>query len=82
MAALGHPIVSDRLYMMNDADYLAWAANKPSDDAPLPRHALHCAQTTIWHPGLERPFTATAPLAPDIHAFLRSLAPTQHNLDI
>lgn len=40
---------------------------------PLPRHALHCAQTTIWHPGLERPFTATAPLAPDIRTFLQSL---------
>ena len=76
LAALGHPIVGDRLYTMNDADYLAWCEDKTSDDAPLPRHALHCAETTIWHPGLERPFTATAPLAPDIRVFLHALDPT------
>ncbi|MCA9917542.1 MAG: RluA family pseudouridine synthase [Anaerolineales bacterium] len=73
LAALGHPIVGDRLYTMNDADYLAWCEDKTGDDAPLPRHALHCAQTTIWHPGVERPFTATTPLAPDIRTFLQSL---------
>ncbi|MCA9899139.1 MAG: RluA family pseudouridine synthase [Ardenticatenaceae bacterium] len=76
LAALGHPIVGDRLYTMSDADYLAWCENKASDDAPLPRHALHCAQTTIWHPHEERPLTFTAPLAPDIHTFLQTLDPS------
>lgn len=80
LAALGHPIVGDRLYTMNDADYLAWCEDKSSDDAPLPRHALHCAQTTIWHPHLKRPFTCTAPLAPDIYAFLQTLDPTFDDL--
>ena len=76
LAALGHPIVGDRLYTMNDADYLAWCEDKVSDETPLPRHALHCAATTIWHPHLERPFTAAAPLAPDILAFLQTLDPS------
>ncbi|WP_420632091.1 RluA family pseudouridine synthase [Candidatus Leptofilum sp.] len=76
LATLGHPIVGDRLYTMNDADYLAWCEDKSSDGTPLPRHALHCAQTTIWHPHWERPFTFSAPLAPDIHTFLHALDPS------
>ena len=79
LAALGHPILGDRLYTMSDADYLAWCEDKSSDDTPLPRHALHCAQTTIWHPHEKRPLTLTAPLAPDIHAFLQTLDPTVTN---
>ncbi|MBK7897211.1 MAG: RluA family pseudouridine synthase [Anaerolineaceae bacterium] len=75
LAALGHPIVGDRLYTLSDADYLAWCAEKPSDNAHLTRHALHCAETTIWHPHEERPFTFHAPLAPDIHTFLQTLDP-------
>ncbi|WP_420644883.1 RluA family pseudouridine synthase [Candidatus Leptofilum sp.] len=75
LAELGYPIVGDRLYTMSDAEYLAWCEDKSSDNAPLLRHALHCAETTIWHPYLERPFTFNAPLASDILTFLQSLTP-------
>lgn len=75
LAALGHPLVGDRLYTLSDADYLAWCEDKTSDDAPLPRHALHCAETIIWHPQQQRPLTFHAPLAPDIRAFLQTLDP-------
>ncbi|GJM41487.1 MAG: RNA pseudouridine synthase [Ardenticatenaceae bacterium] len=76
LAAVGHPIVGDRLYTMDDTAFLAWCKDKSSDNAPLPRHALHCAQTTIWHPHWKRPFTFRAPLAPDIRTFLQTLDPT------
>jgi len=75
LAALGHPIMGDRLYTLSDAEFLAWCENKSSDDAPLPRQALHCAQTTIWHPQQKRPLTIKAPLASDIRAFLQTLDP-------
>ena len=76
LATLGYPIIGDRLYTMSDADFLAWCADKQSDAAPLPRQALHCSQTTIWHPHLKRPLTVTAPLPSDIQVLLQTLDPT------
>ncbi len=78
LAALGHPIVGDRLYNSpSDADFLAgFAEDEHSADDPMPRQALHCAQTTIWHSQLKRPLTLTTPLAADIRAFLQTLDPT------
>ncbi len=75
LAALGHPIVGDRLYSMNDAAFLAWCEDKKSDGLSLPRQALHCQQTTIWHPHLQRPLTITASLPSDILTFLQTLDP-------
>ncbi len=82
LAAIGHPIAGDRLYTLSDADFLAWCEDKSRDNKPLPRQALHCAQTTIWHPHEQRPLTLTAPLAPDIGAFLQTLDPTFNAHDI
>ncbi|MBK8902345.1 MAG: RluA family pseudouridine synthase [Anaerolineaceae bacterium] len=76
LAAIGHPIAGDRLYTLNDAEFLAWCEDNSRDGVPLPRQALHCAQTTIWHPQLKRPLTLTAPLATDIVAFLHTLDPS------
>jgi RluA family pseudouridine synthase len=73
LAALGHPIVGDRLYSMSDAQFLAWCEDKQSDGLSLPRQALHCQKTTIWHPHLKRPLTITAPLPTDLVTFLQSL---------
>lgn len=73
LAALGHPIVGDRLYTMSDADFLAWCEDKQSDNGLLPRQALHSAQTTICHPHSKRPLTLTAPLPADIQSLIRSL---------
>ncbi|MCP4420932.1 MAG: RluA family pseudouridine synthase, partial [Chloroflexi bacterium] len=75
LATLGHPIVGDRLYTLNDAQFLAWCEDKKSDQLPLARQALHCEQTTIWHPHLKRPLTITAPLPPDMLTLLQSLDP-------
>ncbi len=76
LAALGHPIVGDSLYTMNDAEFLAQFEAGGSDKAPLPRQALHCAQTIIWHPRQKRPLSINAPLAHDIQTFLKTIDPT------
>lgn len=82
LAAIDHPIAGDRLYTMSDAEFLAWCEDKGRNDGPLPRQALHCAQTTIWHPHEKRPLTLTAPLANDIVAFLQMLDPTCNAHDL
>jgi 23S rRNA-/tRNA-specific pseudouridylate synthase len=73
---LDHPIVGDTLYTMNDAEFLAQFEASSRVEPLLPRHALHCAQTTIWHPHEKRPLTITAPLAADIQPFLKTLDPS------
>ena len=75
LAALGHPIVGDSLYTMSDAEFLAQFEDDGEELSPLPRHALHCVQTIIWHPHQKRPLTITAPLASDILIFLQTLDP-------
>ncbi|MAT97429.1 MAG: hypothetical protein CL608_09830 [Anaerolineaceae bacterium] len=76
LAALGHPIVGDSLYTMNDAEFLAQFEAGSRVEPLLPRHALHCAQTTVWHPHKKRPLTITAPLASDIQTFLTTIDPS------
>jgi RluA family pseudouridine synthase len=75
LAALGHPIVGDSLYTLSDAEFLAQFEDGSEGLSPLPRHALHCAQTTIWHPHKKRPLTLNAPLANDIQTFLKTIEP-------
>ena len=76
LAALGHPIVGDSLYTLSDAEFLAQFEADGSNTSPLARQALHCAQTTIWHPHQKRPLTINAPLAKDIQTFLETIDPT------
>lgn len=76
LAALGHPIVGDSLYTMSDVEFLAQFEAVSHVEAALPRHALHCAQTTIWHPYEKRPLTITTPLARDIQTFLKTIDPS------
>lgn len=74
LAAIGHPIVGDRLYTMSDADYLA-ALQETADPPPLiDRQALHCAANQFTHPATGEPLTITAPLPPDMQALLEQVA--------
>ena len=84
MAALGHPIVGDQLYTLSDSDFLArfTVAHEQNDAVPLPRQALHCAQTIIWHPHTKRPLTISAPLPADITTFLQTIDPTINALTV
>jgi len=70
LAAIGHPIVGDALYRMNDADYLAYRQNLPAANGALQRQALHSHQLQFRHPVTQTPCILTAPLAADIERFI------------
>lgn len=75
LAAIGHPIIGDALYTMDDAAYLAWVERGIHNGqmAQIRRQALHCAATHFTHPVTGQPTTFTAPLPADIAALLDGL---------
>ncbi len=75
LAAVGHPIVGDGLYQMNDEDYLQWVRNGRSpDNMPLlQRQALHCAATQFTHPVTGEPCKLEAPLPDDMTQLIEKL---------
>ena len=81
LAAIGHPIIGDALYRMDDAAYLDWVERgvHAGQMARLARQALHCAATRFTHPVTGLPTTFTAPLPADIAALLdgHDLYPTR-----
>lgn len=72
---LGHPIVGDRLYMLDDETYVRWREERDSAEFAdlLPRQALHSSQTAFIHPITKKAVTITAPLADDIQLMLDEL---------
>jgi RluA family pseudouridine synthase len=74
LAALGHPLVGDRLYQSSDDTYLDWAGGgKPQGDWLLNRHALHCLENRFHHPHNGAPCAIHAPLAADIKRLITRL---------
>ena len=71
LAAIGHPIVGDRLY--------GGGALPPTPTLPggSPRHFLHAARLELTHPALGTPLALTAPLPPELETVLRSLGVAQ-----
>ncbi len=69
LAALGHPIVGDRLYTMSDAAYLDWCARKTPHPL-IQRQALHSAAVQFIHPRTQQPLRLTAPLPADIQTLI------------
>ena len=63
MAALGHPLVADRLY----------ARGRGSRDLGIARQALHAEAISFRHPATGAPMRIAAPLAPDFAAALAVL---------
>lgn len=77
LASLGHPIVGDMLYRLNDADFLAYCEAPHRFQAPLlGRQALHCEAYTFFHPFLAKEMTVEAPLAADIVGLIAQMAVT------
>lgn len=68
LAAIGHIIVGDRLYKLDDAAYVDWRENRhaPQYADWLTRHALHCSAMIFTHPHTEKSCTIKADLATDI----------------
>lgn len=79
LASIGHPLVGDALYQMNDEQYLAWCAGQYAPEPPLllNRQALHCAETRFIHPRTGSSCTITAPLPDDLRTMMESLSASQ-----
>ena len=82
-AAVGHPIVGDKLYGAGEALFMRAceeelsAPELPSDLLAafdgLPRHALHAHRLTFPHPRTAQPTTVESPLPADLAAYMASL---------
>lgn len=75
LAAIGHPIVGDKLYP-DPAPFLEFIATGMTEALGarllLPRHALHAASLCFPHPADGRMVTLGAPLPADLVEFLHS----------
>ena len=73
LAALGFPIVGDKLYGHGDDAFMRYCSEGLVPELArlfvLPRHALHAARVTFPHPDGSS-VTADAPLPPDLAALL------------
>lgn len=69
MAELGHPLLGDALYQMDDERYLDYVRGKDEGRPPLDgigRHALHCLGYRFRHPLTRQEVEIEAPLADDL----------------
>ena len=76
LAAIGHPIVGDKLYRSESEEQFRHWCNHPEEAADaelIGRHALHCTATAFTHPFTQEPFRVEAPLAADIAGLLTRL---------
>lgn len=77
LSAIGCPIVGDKLYGPDPTcllEYMdtGWSASLAAR-LMLPRHALHAADVTFWHPISRRELSVSCPLAGDLQAYWDSL---------
>jgi RluA family pseudouridine synthase len=72
LAAIGAPVVGDKLYGMSEKEYLAWRENPELNSGTLPfhRHALHCASLSFVHPYTKKPLKIEAPMPRDMQDLL------------
>jgi 23S rRNA pseudouridine1911/1915/1917 synthase len=73
LAALGAPIVGDKLYGPDETCFARGADGELTEEdltmLELPRHALHAARLALTHPMTGAPLIMEAPLPPDLRAF-------------
>jgi 23S rRNA pseudouridine1911/1915/1917 synthase len=78
LAAIGCPVVGDKLYGPDPALFARGADDKLTDadraQLELDRHALHAARLAFDHPILGGRVVIEAPLAPDLAAFWQTCA--------
>ncbi|MEW6073532.1 MAG: RluA family pseudouridine synthase [Planctomycetota bacterium] len=81
LAAIGHPVVGDKLYGPGEEYFLRAAAGTltPADlrALGLPRHALHCHRLAWRSPSAGTRCAATSPLPADMRALLSAAAPEE-----
>jgi RluA family pseudouridine synthase len=76
LAAIGAPIVGDKLYSFTETEYLAWLDN-PSQTVrqlPIDRHALHCASLSFVHPYTQKECRIEAELPRDMQELIARLS--------
>lgn len=72
LAAIGHPIVGDKLYP-DESVFLRWADHgweSVAHQLPLPRHALHAAGLSFVHPSTGAPIDLQSALPNDLQTWL------------
>jgi 23S rRNA pseudouridine1911/1915/1917 synthase len=74
MAALGHPVVGDKIYGPDERLFLAHLQGRldgaAQEQLVLPRHALHSHRLRFYHPFLERDLVLEAALPADMEALM------------
>jgi 23S rRNA pseudouridine1911/1915/1917 synthase len=74
LAAVGHPIVGDKLYAHGDEAFAAFCDGGMTDALmarfQLPRQALHAAAIAVPHPVTGESLTVSCPLPPDMRDFV------------
>ena len=77
LAAIGHPIVGDKLYGHGDEAFAAYCDGGMSDELLerfiLPRHALHAASIRLDHPATGAALHIESPLPADLADFLANM---------
>lgn len=75
MAALGCPLVGDKVYGVEDAVFLEYLEGEMTDATKerlvLPRHALHSESIRFHHPFRGEDMTLSAPLPPDMASLVK-----------
>lgn len=70
LAAIGHPVVGDKVYGPDEEHYFKARSGPPSardlEELILPRHALHSALLRLRHPRSGAETVIESPLPPDI----------------
>jgi 23S rRNA pseudouridine1911/1915/1917 synthase len=77
-AALGHPLVGDKLYGAGEALFMRACDEGVTPELlerfdGLPRHALHAHRLTFPHPETRAPLTVESPLPADLLAYMSRL---------
>lgn len=79
LAALGFPLVGDKLYGPNEDLFARGADGQLTDEdralLELDRHALHAAELSLDHPFEDRKVVINAPLPGDLASFWDRLSP-------
>jgi RluA family pseudouridine synthase len=75
LAAIGCPVVGDKLYGMPEEKYLAWRADPErfAQSLEFHRQTLHCAELSFSHPHTGVPTAIRAPLPKDMKRLIEEL---------
>ncbi len=75
MAATGHVIVGDKLYGMEDDEFIEWRRDPDNFKGKLVFHrqALHCFRMSFIHPYTEKECTISAPLPEDMQQLMQEI---------